>query len=587
MKSKLYSSPPQTLLANYTIQGNSVTSKYKLKKQNNSFTLKPTNLSYSYDSEEESRSEYKIGGYHQIKMGDVFKNRYQAICKIGWGFHSIVWLVYDQLTTQLVAMKMVKGSKQFAYHAREEIKIYKSVNKTKGKGSSKIIKCLDYFTYSGPNGKHYCLILELLDEKDLLFLMKKYHFKGIPIKLVKYISKQILEGIHHLHSKCKIIHTDLKPENIMLYKKIGKFSGSLAKKIQKKNPKAVKKIKKIQKKRINSITETTKKKSIEKNFKSTEPENIITTLGNPTGKIDLFSSNDWVSIFPKKLKINNNSDIDSTHIGITDNNNIRNVYYKGKNIQKVSKKKNRKNMKASIKKKTSKVKLHTASIQSKTKEEQKPKKHKHTNSNQRTKIKNRKKTRILKINNTNSTIKIIRTKASNQIISQKIPTREKMKSENNLLKCKIVDFGNSIFKQNQEYGEIQSRAYRSPEVVMGKRYNEKVDIWSIGCIIFELLTGDILFYPEKTKNHSENEIHLSLMVKRLGEIPSYLLQKSKFSLKKNLQQYSLEKLLFNKYSFSKKDAHQIGSFLRCLLHYDSSKRFSANECLNHPWLRKF
>ena len=51
---------------------------------------------------------------------------------------------------------------------------------------------------------------------NLLDLIKVYNYKGIPLKIVKSICKQVLIGLDFLHTKCSIIHTDLKPENVLL-----------------------------------------------------------------------------------------------------------------------------------------------------------------------------------------------------------------------------------------------------------------------------------------------------------------------------------------------------------------------------------
>ena len=50
----------------------------------------------------------------------------------------------------------------------------------------------------------------------MLEIMKRYDYKGIPIPLVRRIAKQVLMGLDYLHRICKIIHTDLKPENVIV-----------------------------------------------------------------------------------------------------------------------------------------------------------------------------------------------------------------------------------------------------------------------------------------------------------------------------------------------------------------------------------
>lgn len=77
-----------------------------------------------------------------------------------------------------------------------------------------------------------------------------------------------------------------------------------------------------------------------------------------------------------------------------------------------------------------------------------------------------------------------------------------LKPENILLSdpdrgmVKIIDFGSSCYESEKVYTYIQSRFYRSPEVILGMVYNQRIDMWSLGCIIAELLTGHPLFMGE-------------------------------------------------------------------------------------------
>ena len=69
-------------------------------------------------------------------------------------------------------------------------------------------------------------------------------------------------------------------------------------------------------------------------------------------------------------------------------------------------------------------------------------------------------------------------------------------------KIKIIDFGSSKYKKEklELYSNfyVQTRYYRAPEIFFKMRYNEKIDMWSYGCIIGELLIDFPLFYG-KTK----------------------------------------------------------------------------------------
>ena len=58
---------------------------------------------------------------------------------------------------------------------------------------------------------------------------------------------------------------------------------------------------------------------------------------------------------------------------------------------------------------------------------------------------------------------------------------------------KVIDLGSSCYVTDQLSSYVQSRSYRAPEVILGLPYDQKVDIWSVGCILAELLTGSVLF----------------------------------------------------------------------------------------------
>jgi len=59
------------------------------------------------------------------------------------------------------------------------------------------------------------MVFEILGV-NLLEIIKRYNYKGIPMHLARIISKQILIGLDFLHRFCGVIHTDLKPENVLL-----------------------------------------------------------------------------------------------------------------------------------------------------------------------------------------------------------------------------------------------------------------------------------------------------------------------------------------------------------------------------------
>ncbi|EIE88937.1 hypothetical protein RO3G_13648 [Rhizopus delemar RA 99-880] len=169
--------------------------------------------------EEEYVEDYKKGGYHPVQLGDRFDNGRYIICrKLGWGHFSTVWLAFDTLQDRHVALKIVKSAHRYTESALEEIKLLESVRSTNSasKGWQHVAQLLNYFWHEGPHGKHACMTFEVLGE-SLLSLMKRYNYKGIPQPIVKRIAKQVLEGLDYLHRECGIVHTDLKPENVLVW----------------------------------------------------------------------------------------------------------------------------------------------------------------------------------------------------------------------------------------------------------------------------------------------------------------------------------------------------------------------------------
>lgn len=84
-----------------------------------------------------------------------------------------------------------------------------------------------------------------------------------------------------------------------------------------------------------------------------------------------------------------------------------------------------------------------------------------------------------------------------------------MKPENILLRkenksgIKIIDFGSSTFENEQFYTYIQSRFYRAPEIMLGIKYTPAIDMWSLGCILYELYVGFPIFAGEDEKEQMQ------------------------------------------------------------------------------------
>ncbi|XP_033212194.1 SRSF protein kinase 1 [Belonocnema kinseyi] len=171
----------------------------------------------SEEEEQEDSSDYCKGGYHPVKIGDLFLNRYHVTRKLGWGHFSTVWLCWDLQDKRFVALKVVKSASHFTETALDEIKLLKDVRDTDPNDPkrNKTVQLLNDFKIRGINGLHVCMVFEVLGH-NLLKLIIKSNYRGIPRNNVKRIIRQVLEGLDYLHNKCKIIHTDIKPENVLI-----------------------------------------------------------------------------------------------------------------------------------------------------------------------------------------------------------------------------------------------------------------------------------------------------------------------------------------------------------------------------------
>ncbi|VDK44990.1 unnamed protein product [Taenia asiatica] len=111
-----------------------------------------------------------------------------------------------------------------------------------------------------------------------------------------------------------------------------------------------------------------------------------------------------------------------------------------------------------------------------------------------------------------------------------------------IVKCsdvRLIDFGSATFDYDHHSTIVSTRHYRAPEVILELGWSQPCDVWSIGCIIFELYTGYTLFqagpvspslllisHPFIFTTHDNRE-HLAMMERTLGHIPYRMTRKSR------------------------------------------------------------
>ncbi|XP_052185866.1 uncharacterized protein LOC127797219 isoform X2 [Diospyros lotus] len=172
-----------------------------------------------------------------------------------------------------------------------------------------------------------------------------------------------------------------------------------------------------------------------------------------------------------------------------------------------------------------------------------------------------------------------------------------LKPENILIKSyrrceiKVIDLGSSCFLTDNLCLYVQSRSYRAPEVILGLPYDQRIDLWSLGCILAELCSGEVLFPNDAVV------MLLARMIGMLGPIDMEMLERGQETYKYFTKDYDLyhinedtNQLEYIIPEESSLEHHlqvaDVGffDFIRHLLEINPESRPTAKEALEHPWL---
>jgi len=152
-------------------------------------------------------------GNYVVQKGEMFGNRrYCMQGYVGGGAFCKAWKAIDRTTGELVCIKVIANRKNNADSSRREIKILKFLQQqVPGCG---VVPLKNHFVHR----ENMCLVFPVL-AYDLYELLKNEKFGGVSIKLVRKFGVQILHTLNALaNQKVRLIHCDLKPENIMVVK---------------------------------------------------------------------------------------------------------------------------------------------------------------------------------------------------------------------------------------------------------------------------------------------------------------------------------------------------------------------------------
>ncbi|KAL5388351.1 hypothetical protein DPSP01_002926 [Paraphaeosphaeria sporulosa] len=498
----------------------------------NQLSNSPSSSSSSVDeaentADEEDSEDYCKGGYHPVQVGEEYKDgKYTIVRKLGWGHFSTVWLSRDNTTGKHVALKVVRSAAHYTETALDEIKLLKKVvdaNKDHP-GRAHVVSLLDSFNHKGPNGVHVCMVFEVLGE-NLLGLIKRWNHRGIPMPLVKQITKQVLLGLDYLHRECGIIHTDLKPENVLI--EIGD---------------------------VEQIVKTYVKDDLKKDSERNNPNGRRRRRTLITGSQPLpsplnasFSHSDLAS-FPGSTQSLNKIVSDST--GSTSS--------------------------------------PSATLSMSERLGLKPP------ASDEDVQKQREKTADL-LTKEVSGISLDKSSGSS---SKNETTAEKLAEDVSFetISVKIADLGNACWVGHHFTNDIQTRQYRSPEVILGGKWGASTDVWSMAAMVFELITGDYLFDPQSGTKYGKDDDHIAQIIELLGAFPKSLCMSGKWSQEifnrkgelrniHRLRHWALPDVLHEKYHFSSEESKKVAEFLLPMLELLPVDRANAGGMAGHAFLK--
>lgn len=363
-------------------------------------------------------------------------------------------------------MKVQKSAQHYSEAAIDEITILKQVAAEDPDDSQGVVKLLDHFKHTGPNGQHVCMVFEFLGD-NLLTLIKLYKYKGLPLRMVKELSSQILVGLDFLHRHLSVIHTDLKPENVLLVSPLDPDKDPLKSDLLEPNVCPGGKngtdfssaVEEGCKGTATSLTKNKKKKLKRRARKAGNK-------GNGKARLDDHENTQTALYFNSNVEIGSTVDTVETSIGPLQNMLPVVLVSESENVSPG----------------------YSTLGDSKTIEVAGDSPHsRHSSSGL--------------ISTAANELQVEVSRSENRL-AQAQPTVDGIN-----LKCKIVDLGNACWSYNQFTSDIQTRQYRCPEAVLGAKYSHSADIWSFACIVFELATGDVLFDPRSGDNFDRDEVN--------------------------------------------------------------------------------
>uniref|UniRef100_A0A8W7PQT4 Protein kinase domain-containing protein n=1 Tax=Anopheles coluzzii TaxID=1518534 RepID=A0A8W7PQT4_ANOCL len=173
-----------------------------------------------------------------------------------------------------------------------------------------------------------------------------------------------------------------------------------------------------------------------------------------------------------------------------------------------------------------------------------------------------------------------------------VPRKNREVRRVNCTDIRLIDFGSATFDDEHHSTIVSTRHYRAPEVILELGWSQPCDVWSIGCIMFELYQGVTLFPTH------DNREHLAMMERILGTIPYRMARQTRskyfrygkldWDEKSSTGRYVRDncKPLHRCVITDKPDHLQLFDLIRKMLEYEPSKRITLDKALRHPFFAK-
>ncbi|CAK9007369.1 Serine/threonine-protein kinase SRPK (PSRPK), partial [Durusdinium trenchii] len=150
-------------------------------------------------------------GSHEIRPRMLLCDRFHVRGKLGTGAFASVWLCHDRHS--LVALKVYKAVERYQRYAQEEVEMLQTVANA-GNRPQELPELFGLFVHSGLKCQHACVAMEVMGP-SAWSVAERCRGNRLPWPILVAAFRDTLTGLDYLHRTCSVIHTDIKPENIL------------------------------------------------------------------------------------------------------------------------------------------------------------------------------------------------------------------------------------------------------------------------------------------------------------------------------------------------------------------------------------